>query len=130
MALAVDGHPVLDALITRYRAKQWNSFRLDHEQLLVLQLWEIAARTVTEAEALDFTNELYSLAIDHYLAFNPAPAHWWNLAARSRNRRLRHHVECRLSAAGHASRYYSFVAHHGPKMSTEQTEIPTRKGTP
>jgi hypothetical protein len=44
---AEHGHPVLDALIARYRAKRWHNFRLDSEQLLVLQLWEIAARTAT-----------------------------------------------------------------------------------
>lgn len=126
-----DGHPVLDSLIARYRESLGRDTKRSIPTLRVLQIWELAAQTATEDEALQFVSTIDKLSIDHYRAFKPEPARFWDIAARRRNRRLSAQVQEYLVAAGHASTRYFYMVktYPGVQKTLQDANLPARNPT-
>lgn len=117
LTVETPGHPVLDSIISRYRAGLGTNIRRDRQHLQVLHLWELtAAQTSTEDESISHLNSLYSLAIDHYRENKPSPAPSWNLLARYRHWLLLRGLRAQLSAAHHADKYHFYMVKTYPQV--------------
>lgn len=128
MTVEAPGHPVLDSLISRYRAGLGSSVRRDALHRQVIQLWEMtASQTTTEEEAIKHLDHLYSLAIDHYRENKPAPAPVWNLLARYRRWRLLRRLEDQLSAAHEADKYHFYMVKTYPSVIADLNQRQERQ---